>query len=763
MAESGAISASRRLLQRLRDLMASTGEVQQRLDQVVKLIAGNMVAEVCSVYVMRAGEVLELFASEGLKAEAVHLTRLQLGEGIVGDIAGRARPLALSDAQSHPNFAYRPETGEEIYQSLMGVPILRGGRVMGVLVIQNRTSRAYTEEEVETLQTIAMVLAELVAGGELVSPDELAPAGSHPASPMRLTGVAFNAGIAIGRAVMHQPRAIAHRMVAEDADAELQRFAAALEGMHTAIDDLIAATDLAMPGEHREVLETFRLIAEDRGWIGRIREAIRGGLTAEAAVQRVQDDTRARMGQISDPYIRERLADFEDLTNRLLLHLTGGNGEGMGSAGELPDDIVLVSRSMGPAELLDYDRSRLRAVLLEEGAVHSHVSIVARALDIPMIGRMSGALDRVEAGDTVIVDGDNATAFVRPGEDVQAAFVQSMAAAKRRREAYAALRDRPAVTRDGVAISLNINAGLLVDVQHLDDTGAEGVGLYRTEIPFMVRPSFPGVDDQVEIYARALKVAGKRPIVFRTLDVGGDKVLPYVPGQEEENPAMGWRAIRIALDRPAILRQQLRAMIRAARGRDLHVMFPMVAEVAEFDAAREIVVREIERAQSGRGRGGRGKVPRSVKIGVMLEVPALLFQLPALLQRVDFVSVGSNDLLQFLFASDRGNPRIAERYDVLAPAVLTLLRGLAAKCQAAGVPLTLCGEMGGRPLEAMALIGLGIRRFSMAPVALGPVKAMILSLDAGALAEYMAGLDETAAHSLRPKLRFFAKDHGVVI
>lgn len=231
---------------------------------------------------------------------------------------------------------------------------------------------------------------------------------------------------------------------------------------------------------------------------------------------------------------------------------------------------------------------------------------------------------------------------------------------------------------------------------------------------------------------------------------------------------MGWRAIRIALDRPAILRQQLRAMIRAARGRDLHVMFPMVAEVAEFDAAREIVVREIERAQSGRGRGGRGrggrgKVPRSVKIGVMLEVPALLFQLPALLQRVDFVSVGSNDLLQFLFASDRGNPRIAERYDVLAPAVLTLLRGLAAKCQAAGVPLTLCGEMGGRPLEAMALIGLGIRRFSMAPVALGPVKAMILSLDAGALAEYMAGLDETAAHSLRPKLRFFAKDHGVVI
>jgi len=341
-----------------------------------------------------------------------------------------------------------------------------------------------------------------------------------------------------------------------------------------------------------------------------------------------------------------------------------------------------------------------------------------------------------------------------------------MAAAARRREAYAALRDKPAKTRDGVAISLNINAGLLVDVQHLDDTGAEGVGLYRIEIPFMVRPSFPGVDDQVEIYARALKVAGDRPVVFRTLDVGGDKILPYVSGpgagsasaSAEENPAMGWRAIRIALDRPAILRQQLRAMIRAARGRDLHVMFPMVAEVAEFDAAKEIVAREIARARSD-----RRKQPRSIKIGVMLEVPALLFQLPALLERVDFLSIGSNDLMQFLFAADRGNPRIADRYDALSPPVLSLMGDLVAKCDAAGIPLTLCGEMGGRPLEAMALIGLGIRRFSMAPAALGPVKAMILSLDVGELAEYMAQLAGSAAHSVRPKLRFFAKDHGVVI
>jgi len=767
MADTSALSASRRLLQRLRDLMASTGEVQQRLDQVVRLIAGNMVAEVCSVYVMRAGEVLELFASEGLKPEAVHKTRLQVGEGIVGDIAAHARPLALADAQSHPNFAYRPETGEEIYQSLMGVPILRGGRVLGVLVIQNRTSRSYTEEEVETLQTIAMVLAELVAGGEVVNADELSPADGNALLPLRLTGVTFNPGVAIGTVVMHKPRPMAHRFVAEDAAAERERFAAALEGMHSAIDDLIAATDIAQPGEHREVLETFRLIAEDRGWIGRINEAIRNGLTAEAAVQRVQDETHARMAQITDPYLRERLSDFEDLTNRLLLHLTGQNGQngqngkgGQGGAGGgiLPEAFVVVARSMGPAELLDYDRDGLRAVLLEEGAAHSHVSIIARALDVPMVGRVSGAIDRIEAGEAVIVDGDNATAFIRPGDDVQAAFMQSIAAARRRRESYAALRDKPTKTRDGVAISLNLNAGLLVDVQHLEDTGAEGIGLYRTEIPFMVRPSFPNIDDQTEIYARALKVAKGRPVVFRTLDVGGDKVLPYVADAEEVNPAMGWRAIRIALDRPAILRQQVRALIHAAKGQDLAVMFPMIAEVAEFDAAKRIVMRELARVQKG-----RRKPPRSLKVGAMLEVPALIFQLPALLKRVDFVSVGTNDLLQFLFASDRGNPRIAERYDVLSPPVLSLFRELAEKCDEADVPLTLCGEMGGRPLEAMALIGVGIRRFSMSPAAFGPVKAMILSLHAGGLSDYLAQLPETGESSVRNKMRNFAKDHGVVI
>ncbi len=491
--------------------------------------------------------------------------------------------------------------------------------------------------------------------------------------------------------------------------------------------------------------------------MGRIGEAIRGGLTAEAAVQRAHDDIRARMSHVTDPYLRERLHDFEDLTNRLLQHLAGPARPAAAGRDE-PEDVVLVARSMGPAELLDYDRTRLRALVLEEGSATAHVAIVARALDIPVVGRVRGILDRIEEGDPIMVDGDNAQIFIRPGEDVRQTFAESMAARSRRRAAYRAMRDLPAVTRDGVEIALYLNAGLLVDMQQLEHTGARGVGLYRTEIPFMTRPSFPDVDTQAEIYGRALDQAGDRRVCFRTLDIGGDKALPYFREGDDENPALGWRAIRVSLDRPAILRRQLRAFIRAAAGRELDLMFPMIAEVAEFEAARAIFDLEMERA------GVRGEAPpKRVRIGAMLEVPALAWQLPALLERIDFLSIGSNDLFQFLFASDRGNPRLADRYDVLSPAALGFLRFVAQACEAAQMPLTVCGEMAGRPLEAMTLVGLGVRAISMAAPSIGPVKEMVRSLGVADLDEYLRSLDGVSDHSVREKLRAFARDHAVVI
>ncbi|WP_431861563.1 phosphoenolpyruvate--protein phosphotransferase [Azospirillum sp.] len=746
---------SRRLLARLRDVMAGGGSGQDRLNEIVGLIAGEMRADVCSCYVMRAGEVLELFATQGLNQSAVHKTRLRVGEGIVGEIAAHARAMALEDAPSHPSFAYRPETGEDPFQSMAGVPILRGGKVRGVLVLQHKERRHYAEELVETLQTIAMVVAELVAAGELVNAQEISNQGDPVLLPARLSGVALNPGLAMGVAVVHRPQVTIRQMIAEDEGKEQERLSEALTAMHSAIDDLLAAAALAGLGEPRDILETYRMFAEDRGWLSRIREAIRMGLTAEAAVQQVQNDTRVRMSHLTDPYIRERLLDLDDLTNRLLLHLAGKKSEADGAT--LPDDLVLVARSLGPAELLDYDQRRLRGVIVEEGSPSSHVCIVARALDIPVV-QVSDALNRIEAGDPLIVDGDHATIFVRPAEDIQDAFTQSMDLRARREEMYAQTRSLPSVTRDGVPISIQLNCGLLIDLPHLHASGAEGIGLYRTEIPFMVRSTYPEVDVQTDLYARIMDEAGERPVIFRTLDVGGDKMLPYMSSGEEENPSLGWRAIRIGLDHPSLLRQQLRALLCAAAGRPLSVMFPMVAEVAELEAARNILNLELERlVEHGR------EPPSTLRVGAMIEVPSLLFQLPALLPRVDFVSVGSNDLTQYVFAADRGNPRTANRYDPLSPPMMCLLRRLVEACSEANVSLSLCGEMAGRPLDAMALIGMGFRSLSMAPPSVGPVKTMLRSLDVAALRQYMQGLFQRPDHSLRPKLKAFAKDHGVLI
>jgi len=749
------VSGPRRVLRRLIEVMAAAGTAQARLDQVTTLIATEMVAEVCSIYLLRAGEVLELFATEGLRKDAVHHTRLRVGEGLVGTIAATSRSLNLADAQSHPNFAYRPETGEEIYRSLMGVPILHAGRVTGVLIIQNRTSRHYTEEEVEALEIIAMVLAELVAGGELVRREEILPVDGIATLPLRLEGARLSPGLSIGRALLYQPQIRIDKLVADDPAAELGRLRAALTGMQSALDTLIAEHD-AGTGEHRDILETYRMFAEDRGWVRNLNEAILSGLTAEAAIKKVQDDTRARMAQITDPYLRERLADLDDLTNRLFLHLSGGRGWRDDSP--IPGDVILIARNLGPAELLDFPSAKLKGVVLEEGSPNAHVVIVARALDVPVVGRVEGVLSRVLPSDPIIVDGDNGQVFIRPSDEIQQDFATSVHARAARQASYATMRNLPAVTRDGVAISLNLNAGLLIDLQHLHDWGADGVGLYRTEVPFMVRSEYPDVAAQANLYRRIYDHSGTKPVVFRTLDIGGDKLLPYWSTEKEENPAMGWRAIRIALDRPALLRQQLRALLMASSGRPLHVMFPMVAEVGEFDRARALLDREMALA---RARGDRP--PDPVRVGVMVEVPALAWQLGALLKRVDFLSLGSNDFFQFFFASDRGNRRLAERYDVLSPAPLRFLSEISRRCDEAKIPLTVCGEIAGQPLEALVLLALGFRRLSMAPPALGPIKVMVRTTDLRAVAAFVRTRLTRTETSLRSSLRAFAIDHGIAI
>lgn len=753
--QAGGWGGSRRLLRQLRDLMQSGGQWQDRLDALVRLIADAMVAEVCSLYVMRAGEVLELFATQGLRREAVHRTRLRVGEGIVGEVASSGRPLALQDAQQHPNFAYRPETGEEIYHSMLGVPLLRDRQVIGVLAVQNKTRRAYDEDEVEALETVSMVIAEMIGGAGLIGEEE----GRHTASlamlPARLSAITLNEGIGMGLAVPHERGIVIKQIVAEDLEVETQRLETALTEMRDALADMMARHDLNGDGEHVEVLETYRMFAEDRGWTERLREAISGGLTAEAAVQRVQTDMRQRMARVRDPYIRERYADLEDLGNRLLQHLSGNDPV---SAEDLPQDVVLVARTLGPAELLDYDPRRLRAVALEEGSPTSHVAIIARALGIPMVGRCGELLSRVRTGDFVIVDGDGGQALLRPRQSVRQSFANAIEQRMSRQAAQAAVRSLPSETRDGHRITLLANAGLLADLEQLDDCGAEGIGLYRTEVPFMVRDSFPTIQTQAEIYSRILDMADGRPVTFRTLDIGGDKALPYWSGEKDENPALGWRAIRIGLDRPAMLRQQLRALLSAAAGRHLRVKFPMVSEVSELLQARDLLDMELARHL-----GSGGKPPSRLEVGVMLEVPALVWQLPVLFPLVDFVSIGSNDLFQFLFAIDRGNPRLARRYDVLSPSLLSLLCFIAEEARAHEVPLSLCGEMAGHPLEALALLGCGIRILSMPPSSLGGIRLMVRSLELAPLQDYVGWLRTLPNRSVRGHLRGYASDHGVAI
>ena len=751
----GALGGPRVLLRRLREVMAEPVSAQERLNKIVVLIAANMVAEVCSVYVLRVDGTLELYASEGLKAEAVHVTVLRQDEGLVGLVASEAKSLNLSDAQHHPAFSFRPETGEEIYHSFLGVPILRAGNTLGVLVVQNRASRSYSEDEEEALQTTAMVLAETIASGELSA---LAKPGFEPAAhrPLQLEGLSISDGIGLGHVVLHEPRVIVTKLIADDPQKVLQRLDAALNTLRADLDVMLERRDVADSGEHREVLEAYRMFAHDRGWMHKMHEAVTTGLTAEAAVERVQSDNRARMLRQTDPYLRERLHDLDDLANRLMRQLVGRDHAP--SREQLPDNAILVARAMGPAALLDYDRKKLRALVLEEGGPTSHVSIVARALGIAAVGQIANATGIVDPGDPIIVDGAMGHVYVRPTPDVEKNYADRVRLRARRQAQYAELRERPTVTKDGEKISLLLNAGLLVDLPHIAETGASGIGLFRTELQFMVAASLPRMNEQLALYRQVLDAAEGRPVTFRTLDIGGDKILPYMRFEEEENPALGYRAIRLGLDRPGLLRSQIRALLDAASGRELRIMFPMVTTVDEFDQAKGFVERELTHLR----RHGH-TLPERVHVGVMVEVPALLYQLDELLARVDFLSIGSNDLAQFMFAADRSNVNLTNRFDSISPPFLRALKFIVDKARAAAKPVTLCGELASQPLGALALIAIGYRSMSVSASSVGPVKAMVLDLDAAKATALMAPLLDGTIHqgTVREKLEAFAGAEGL--
>ena len=739
------MSGPRRLLSRLRDLRAHGAAP---LSALVQLVASELVSEVCSVYVQRPGDILELAATEGLKQDAIGRTRLRVGEGIVGLCAATGAVMNLPDAQNHPAFAYRPETGEEPFASMLSVPVRRGGRTLGVLVVQNRTPRNFTEHEVDDLETVAMLLAEMLSGSGAI---DGSPEGLGATVPRLFTGTPLMGGIAVGPVVLPRSARPVVRLLADNPQAEQVRLEQAMDRMRRGLDDLFA--DVPNNGRtadvtaSREVLEAYRLVASDAGWLRRVGDVIRGGLTAEAAVQRVASELHDRMRRINDPYLRERLADMEDLANRLLTAL-------MGEAPRtpVPGGGILLARRLGPAELLDWHARGIAGVAVEEASPSGHAAILARALGIPALGTLRGMLDSAEQGDDALIDADEGQLILRPEAEVQRAYLRAQEARNAKYAELATWRGRAAATADGVAMKLMLNVGLSIELPQLARTGADGIGLFRTEIAMLARGSVADVAEQAAIYARVMDEAGDKPVLFRTLDLGADKLLPGTIS-EEENPAMGWRSLRVGLDRPALLRRQLRALLLAAGGRDLSVMFPMVATVAEFRAAKALMMAEASRVRPAPGR---------LRIGTMLEIPALMWQLPELLKAVDFISVGSNDLLQFLFAADRGTPSLYDRYDFLSPPVLDILEQLIVAANAASIPMSLCGEAASKPLEALVLAALGMTTLSMPAGSILPIKAMLSQADLGAFRSVLTAIRRGGGGGLRESVATWAREQGIL-
>ncbi|MDM8166876.1 phosphoenolpyruvate--protein phosphotransferase [Roseovarius sp.] len=731
---------SRQMLGRLRSVMAEDAAGQTRLDRITALIAEEMHCEVCSIYLFRDEDTLELCATEGLKPEAVHQTRMRLGEGLVGRIAQRGHIINTDDAPGTRGFRYMPETGEEAYCSMLGVPVQRLGETLGVLVVQSKDARIFSEEEVYAVEVVAMVLAEMAELGAFVG--EGAAMKARHQQAVLFHGATGQEGAAQGRVWLHEPRVVVTNPIADDPHREMERLTTAVDELRVGVDRMLSNAKTG-DSEQLQVLEAYRMFANSKGWMRRMEEDISRGLSAEAAVEKEQSAARARMAQVTDPYLRDRLHDLDDLSNRLLRILTGQGNE---TGAEMPPDPILIARNIGPGELLDYGR-RLKGIVLEEGSVGSHAAIVARALAIPLVIHAERITTEALNGDLILVDGDQGVAHLRPDESVVNAFRDKMAMAAKAQERYASIRDKPAETVCGTRISLLMNAGLMADLPSLDGSGAEGVGLFRTELQFLIRNHMPKRAELSELYARVMDAAHDKRVIFRTLDIGSDKVLPYMTATDEPNPALGWRAVRVGLDKPGVMRMQLQALIRAANGRPLSVMFPFVAQREEFTAARAEMDMALERE-----RILGHNLPSSLEVGAMLETPSLAFAPDSFYREVDFLSIGGNDLKQFFFAADRENELVRKRYDTLNVSFLTFLEGIVDRCNRLETPLSFCGEDAGRPVEAACMAAIGLRSLSMRPASIGPVKSILRRTDLSELREVIHEAREAGVQSVRPQV-----------
>jgi len=709
------------LLETLRHIIQEVNaapNLEQALSLIVNRVKQVMHTQVCSIYLsdIPAQENV-LMATNGLRQDAVGKVRLAFSEGLVGQIYNRAEPLNLEDARDNEHYKYLPGTGEETYHGFLGAPIVHHRKVLGVIVVQQTHKRSFQEDELTLLVTIAAQLAGAIAHADAVGEiDGLY--GNTEKSDKPFKGLAGASGISIGCSIVIYPPA--------DLDAVPNRKTDDIEGETSAFLDAVQATKdeliklkqrvSAFPAEDQALFDAYLLMLESKTLINKTLSQIKEGYWASTALRDTVVEHVKLFSSMEDDYLSERAQDIRDLGRRILMHL---QSEFRGNE-IYHDRTILVGDDLSVTALMDVPDGKLAAVVSSTGSGSSHVAILARAMGVPAVmGATDLPTNKID-GKTMIVDGYQGNVYINPSEHIVREFSKIIQEENELTTDLLALKDLPAKTSDGLHIPLYVNSGLLSDLSASQNSGAEGIGLYRTEFPFMIRDRFPGEDEQTRIYEQVLKSFAPSPVVLRTLDIGGDKNLSYFP-IKEENPFLGWRGIRISLDHPDIFTTQLKAMLRASIDtQNLHILLPMITSVAEVNESLEL----IQKARNELLENGYQNIPVP-RIGAMIEVPSAVYQTNIIAKRIDFISIGTNDLVQYLLAVDRNNPNVAELYDCLHPAVIQAVKHVVRCAERHQVPVSVCGEMAGDPAAAILLLGMGLETLSMSVVALPKIKWVI--------------------------------------
>lgn len=708
-------------LRRIVQQVTNASDLDEVLLIIVREVKKAMNTDVASVYLTdfeRSQHVL--LVTDGLKLESTGAVRLEMDEGLVGLVAGRAEPSNLDNAREHPRFKWVPETGEEIYNAFLGVPIIHQRKVLGVLVVQDKRKKRFSEEKVSFLVTLAAQLAGMIAHAEVAGNGASVSQIKHSSKERFISGVPGSPGVAIGIAVVVYPPADLDAVPNRHTDQpwkDISTFEVAINSVQKELKDMKKRLKGVLTTEDRALFDAYSLLLGSQGLADETIERIHSGVWVQRAWCDVIHEHAFKFESMEDSYLRERAEDIREIGRRILMHLQQTNVEPR----EYPRRTILVGSTIGVTQLAEVPTKNIVGIVSSSGSSSSHVAILARAMGIPTVmGASNITVGRLE-GQEIIADGYQGRIYVQPSAVVRREFGRLVREETQLSRELNELRDLPSKTTDGIHIPLHVNTGLLADIKPAIKSGAEGIGLYRTEFPFMIRDRFPGVEEQCEIYTKALKSFAPRPVTLRSLDVGGDKSLPYFP-ITEDNPFLGWRGVRITLDHPEIFLSQVRAMLRAnIKYNNLQILLPMISDVSELDECLALIDQVVDELDEEVGSITRPNV------GVMIEVPSAVYQAGELARRVDFLSIGTNDLTQYLLAVDRNNARVAKLYNMLHPSLLRAIQQVVVAGNKHRRPVSVCGEMAGSPAAAILLLGLGIDSLSMAAASLLRIKWVVRS------------------------------------